>query len=530
VNANCWCDQVTASWTVTVGWNFPSSYAAIYTFPWKGRLEYAVGGSWGKKYFDVNSLTGSVSFTLSGPFNVYNVGQLYEAGWARAYIAYSMFNEAASDIVNLYLKETGSPAYPTVRVNAYVWSGQGSVSPSGVITVPWTGTTVTATPAPGYKFSEWVGSIVGFSKTDNPATPKASSYWNQFGCDCLTATYGLGAMFAPVSTYWLSVMVGEGSGTIEAYRSDGTLLASTTGATKSIIVQEGTQIYFKATPSSGYELDRITVDGGTYYSSPTPTMTVSGNVYATAYFKRSTAKVSLTVSPGGSGTLTFYSSSGQVIASTTTSTAVEVKMGTQGYFKVDPASGYQFKNITIWGTAYYENPTRNFTFDKDAFVQANLAKPIVAPPVEKPPPTVEKVKVYLCVKEGAGSISLYRSDGSRIITTANWQTVEVEKGMQGYFKADPYQGYQFDRFVINGTIYTVNPSPTFTFDKDYDAQAYFKSVTAPLAPTPAPAPAPAPAVPWWEQKFLGIPAWAWIALTGGAAGIGIAAYHLAKKG
>jgi len=614
VNANCWCDQVTASWTVTVSWNVPSSYSR-FPFPWDGRLEYSVGGNRGTKTFTVNSLTGSVSFTLSGSFNVYNVGQIYEAGWIRAYIKYPE-GEFASDTASLWLKETGSPTYPTARVNVYVDSGQGSVSPSGTITVSWTGTTVTATPASGYKFDEWVGDIVGFSKTSNPVTLKAETYWLYRGCECLTTTFRLGARFAPISEYWVSIVVGDGSGTIEVYRSDGTLLASTTSS-KSITVQEGTQIYFKATPSSGYELDRITVDGRTYYSSPTPTITVTGNVYATAYFKRSTVKVSLNVNPSGSGTLTFYSSDGRVIASTTTSTSVEVKMGTQGYFKVDPASGYQFKNITIWGTAYYENPTRTFTFDRDASVQANLSQVPVPPP---PPPPTPKVNVYLCVKEGAGSISLYKSDGSRIVTTTTWQTVQVDKGMQGYFKADPAPGfYQFDRFVINDTIYTANPSPTFTFDRDYNALAYFKSVTVPPPPPPKvsismavnpagagtitlyrsdgvslgstttsttvqvdkgvagyftaqaatgyqlskitvngkeyyssrtdtmtfdtnltataifqtapapPPPIPPPTVPWWEQEFLGIPAWAWIALTGGVAGIGIAAYYLAKR-
>jgi hypothetical protein len=130
-------------------------------------------------------------------------------------------------------------------------------------------------------------------------------------------------------------------------------------------------------------------------------------------------------------------------------------------------------------------------------------------------------------------MSLYRSDGSRVFTTISWDIVEVEKGMQGYFKADPAEGYQFDRFIVNGKAYTVNPTPTFTFDRDYEATVYFKSVAAPPAPAPAPAPTPtptpAPAVPWWEQTFLGAPAWAWIALAGGAAGLGITIYLLARR-
>jgi len=184
-----------------------------------------------------------------------------------------------------------------------------------------------------------------------------------------------------------------------------------------------------------------------------------------------------------------------------------------------------------------------------------------------PAPAPAKVTIMMSVSPAlVGSLSLYDESGKKIASTTQAQSVTVDKGMRGYFKAEAFEDYIVQQITVNGSVYMAAQTPIITFDRNMIATAFFaKKVAPPAPPTPAPAPAPIPApipaptpipapptapppgvfypaawqiippevVAWGQQAismlqqtYYGLPLWAWIAIgVGGAAAIGVAAYY-----
>jgi hypothetical protein len=286
--------------------------------------------------------------------------------------------------------------------------------------------------------------------------------------------------------------------------------------------------FFRADPASGYKFSKITVNGTTYTTFLTPTMTFDKDVTVIAYFE-STAptkvNVKMEVRPSGAGTIRLYRwvVVGIPIADTTSSTTVQVDKGMQGYFNAYPASGYKLIKITVDGKEYYGYMTPTMTFDKDVTAIAYFEAG--APPII---PTA-KANVSLSVSpSNSGTITLYKSDGSVLGSTTSSTTVQVDKGTSCYLKADPASGYKFTKFTIDGREDYSNPTSSFVVDKDISATAAFEQ--APPAKPPEEKRPPEEEKPWWERTYYGLPLWAWIAIgAGGAAAIGAVAYAEEKR-
>jgi hypothetical protein len=162
----------------------------------------------------------------------------------------------------------------------------------------------------------------------------------------------------------------------------------------------------------------------------------------------------------------------------------------------------------------------------------------------------------------AGTLSLYDETGKKIATTMQVQSITVDMGTRGYFRAEAQGDYIVQQITVDGSAYMAAQTPVITFDRNMIVTAFFASKVAPPAPptpapapTPAPVPAPVPAPPaapppgvfypmipqiippefvaWGQQvistlqqTYYGLPLWAWIAIgAGGAAAIGVAAYY-----
>jgi hypothetical protein len=135
-----------------------------------------------------------------------------------------------------------------------------------------------------------------------------------------------------------------------------------------------------------------------------------------------------------------------------------------------------------------------------------------------PPPPPPKVNISMSVNPaGAGTITLYRSDGAILGSTTTSTTIQVDKGTTGYFTAQAATGYQLSKITVNGREYYSSRTDAMTFDRDLTATAIFQAIPSP-APTPAPAPAPtptptpapapvtppAPTIPSWLPLVIGL--------------------------
>jgi len=308
--ADCWKDSYTVSWTLTATWNIEEELFNKYT-DWTVTIGYyAPAIEWKTETFPITSRTGSKSITISFTFPVESrfLGREQWGGSAQAWVYSPRWgNRISSSWVSYSVTPVAQYlSYPTLRMEVTIEGGSGKILPGTSISIPWDkGVTIQVIPDPGYAFRYWEGSIPGGHRDENPiTTPSGSYYWYYYGeCKLLTTPLHLKAVLVSVPPESIDFYVEpEYSGTLTVVRSDGTVLGSTNRIGR-VTVPHNTQVYFKAEPASGYQLDRITVDGRTYTSSPTPTITVTGSLAAWAYFKRSTVKVTLNVNPSGSGNL-----------------------------------------------------------------------------------------------------------------------------------------------------------------------------------------------------------------------------------
>ncbi len=195
-------------------------------------------------------------------------------------------------------------------------------------------TTVTATPASGYRFVSWAVSGTGSTLSSNSTNPTTLTMG--------TADATVTATFEAIPTHTVTTSTETGD------NSQGTVTV-----TPSTVAEGGTATV-TATPASGYEFDHWTVSGtgATLSSTTTATATLTmgtANATVTAYFRSSgggggggsceeLAHASVTSST------TMSASVGNVSVSNPSSQAITtvIKLNSSGYVELTPKAGYSF--------------------------------------------------------------------------------------------------------------------------------------------------------------------------------------------
>lgn len=193
-------------------------------------------------------------------------------------------------------------------------------------------TTVTATPASGYRFVSWAVSGTGSTLSSNSTNPTTLTMG--------TADATVTATFEAIPTHTVTTSTETGD------NSQGTVTV-----TPSTVAEGGTATV-TATPASGYEFDHWTVSGtgATLSSTTTATATLTmgtANATVTAYFRSSgggggsceeLAHASVTSST------TMSASVGSVSVSNPSSQSITtvIKLNSSGYVELTPKAGYSF--------------------------------------------------------------------------------------------------------------------------------------------------------------------------------------------
>jgi uncharacterized repeat protein (TIGR02543 family) len=167
-----------------------------------------------------------------------------------------------------------SSGTPVTNYNLTVNATNGSVSPNGGTYPENTPVSLTATPAAGYHFVNWTGDITG---TSNPVTVTMNSN------KTVTANFA-------INTYTVTASAGV----------NGSITPTGTST-----VPYGANHCYTITPSSGYVIDRILVDGSAVTSATSFCFnSINANHTISVTFKVPTTTYTLSVSaPNGSYTL-----------------------------------------------------------------------------------------------------------------------------------------------------------------------------------------------------------------------------------
>ncbi len=253
------------------------------------------------------------------------------SGLAGTYRYYRMSGKARSTAYGYSIWEArfytnGTPVTYTLTTTTNPTTG-GTVSGGGTYAMGTTAT-LTATPAPGYSFASWSGDV---TSTTNPITVT------------MTANKNVTANFTLIPTYTISAPAG----------SNGAITPSGT-----VTVTQGNSQTFTMTPSSGYAVDVVTVDGVSQGAIASYTFTnVTTNHTITVTFKQSTVTYSLTTiaSPIAGGTITGGGNYASGAIATVTATS---------------ASGYTFANWS--GAATGTTNPIVVTMDANKTVTANF--------------------------------------------------------------------------------------------------------------------------------------------------------------
>ena len=165
----------------------------------------------------------------------------------------------------------------TYTITASAGTG-GTISPTGTVTVNRNASrSFTITPSTGYSIDRVIvdGSSVGAVST--------------YTFSNVTANHTISASFkADTTTYTITASAGTG----------GTISPAGT-----VTVNRNANRSFTITPSTGYSIDRVTVDGSSVGAVSTYTFSnVTANHTISASFKADTTKYTLTINRSGSGT------------------------------------------------------------------------------------------------------------------------------------------------------------------------------------------------------------------------------------
>ncbi len=208
--------------------------------------------------------------------------------------------DGVADWAMVALEIKPGPPQVQVTVNT-VGSGTVTLNPPGGFYTSGTAVTLTATPASGFQFSGWSGSLGG---STNPATIAVNSNMN------ITATFT--TLPPPQHTLTINTV---GSGSVTLNPAAGTYDA-------------GTVVSLTATPASGFQFSGWSDDlsGATNPAS----ITMNANKTVTATFTALPVQHTLTVNTAGSGSVTLNPPGGTYNA------------GTVVTLTATPASGFAF--------------------------------------------------------------------------------------------------------------------------------------------------------------------------------------------
>ncbi len=229
------------------------------------------------------------------------------------------------------------------------------------------------------------------------------------------------------------------SGNFKAYKLDGipvetftiTASAGTNGTispTGAVIVDKNTDKTFTITPSTGYVVNAITVNGVVAASGNSYTftnITANQTIAVTFKVKPPVETFTITASSGANGTI---SPTGAVIAD----------KNTDKTFTITPSTGYVVNSITVNGVVVASGNT--FTFTNITANQTIAVTFKVKPPVET-----------FTIIASAGTNGTISPTGS----------IVVDKGTNKTFNITPSSGYTINTITVNGNV--VANTNTYTF-------------------------------------------------------------------
>ena len=203
-------------------------------------------------------------------------------------------------------------------------------------------------------------------------------------------------------------------------------------------VIEGTVLTVEATPSQGYKLDSIKVNGARISGL---SFMVEDNTTVEAYFSK--MKYTVTYTQPANGTLTVKNGS-QTIHS-----GDSVEYGTVLTVEATPAQGYKLDSIKVNGARI---SGLSFTVDSNSTVEAFFSK----------------MKYTVTYTQPANG-TLTVKDGTQTILSGN----SVEHGTVLTIEATPAQYYKLDSILVNGTRIS---GFSFTVNSNSTVEAYFSKM------------------------------------------------------
>ena len=265
----------------------------------------------------------------------------------------------------------------------------GSISPSGTISVSYGGSkTFTITPSTGYKIKSVTVDGV------NKGAISSFTFSNVTGTNTISATF-------EKKSFAISASAGTG-GTI-----------SPSG---SVNVAYGESKVFTITPSTGYKIKNVVVDGANKGAISSFTFSnVTGAHSISATFEKQTFTISASAGTGGT-----ISPSG----------SVNVTYGESKVFTVTPSTGYKIKNIVVDGVN--KGAINSFTFSNVTGAHSISA-------------TFEK-KTY--------AITAIAGTGGSISPSG---AVTVEHGASKAFSITPAKGYKVSSVTVDGSNKVPSP-------------------------------------------------------------------------
>jgi GH18 family chitinase/lysophospholipase L1-like esterase len=323
-------------------------------------------------------------------------------------------------------------SYPIMTFTIYVTVGTGGiVSPAGNTTVNYgSSQTFAITPSTGYQITQIIAD--GVSKT------VASSYT----FTNITAPHTLIIMFSPL-TYTITASAGSGGS------------VAPSGAT---IMNYGTSITYSITPSTGYVINTLTVDG-VNQSNPGASYTfnnVTANHTIAATFRILTYTITASIA-SGSGTITP--------AGVTT-----VNYGGSQAYTITPATNYVITSVLVDGVS--QGAISSYTFMGITSNRTIAVNFTYIPPV-----------VNYTITASAGTGGTVTPSGATTVTSGSSQAYTIA----------PSTGYNLTSVLVDGvgqgavTSYTfTNVTANHTISATFTIKTYTITVTSSVGGTVSP--------------------------------------------
>ena len=309
----------------------------------------------------------------------------------------------------------------TLDVNT-VGDGAVAVDPDQAIYLDGTAVTLTATPAPGWYFSQWSGNASGAMTTTTVVMDAHKT---------VTAT------FTPIPPAYYTLTMGiAGSGVVTPSVGTHTYLS-------------GTVVNLQASPATGWDFDGWT---GDLESGDNPaTLTMDGNKEVTATFSAATFVITPTAGAGG-----------QIIPATPQTVAY----GGDIAFTIVPDTGYHIADVGVDGVSQggigsytFSNVTADHTFTATfALNEYTLTVDVVgdgAVAVDPDQPTyLHGATVTLTATPGAGwYFGQWSGDASGAMTTTT-VVMDAHKTVTATFSSTPPAYYTLTMGIVGSGVVT----------------------------------------------------------------------------